>query len=418
MPTVDTIERIFNRSRVRHAQLMAPVLAEREQYLAYLLENGVSRPSVRSTACTLMHLVRLLDLHSMRAVHISEIEQASARWIVDPSAHVTRLVGPKSFEHFTKTACRWFRFHNSLVENRSDDPLDSCLYEFLDFQREKRLSTATIRSRRAVVSDLFSWMRFHGMPLSQMTAGDVEGYMEGKRAAGCKPRTIAGICNRLRSFFRYAELRGWVGTAIAHDIHGPRVPRFAAAAQGPAWKDVRRLLESNDEGSPHPSRSTAMLFLFSIYGLRVSEVAGLVLEDFDWVNETFTVRRAKRGRIQQFPIQFEVGEAILKYLKDERPICNSRYVFVTLRPPFRRVGTQSIQNMVSRRMKMLGVQSKRMGPHSLRHACATQLLHKGMSLREIADFLGHRDLRSVSIYAKLDVRALRKVADFTLMEIL
>jgi integrase/recombinase XerD len=185
MPTVGVIERIFNWSRVRHAQLMAPVLAEREQYLAYLLENGVSRPSVRSTACTLMHLVRLLDLHSMRAVHISEIEQASARWIVDPSAHVTRLVGPKSFEHFTKTACRWFRFHNSLVENRSDDPLDSCLYEFLDFQREKRLSTATIRSRRAVVSDLFSWMRFHGMPLSQMTAGDVEGYMEGKKAAGC-----------------------------------------------------------------------------------------------------------------------------------------------------------------------------------------------------------------------------------------
>jgi hypothetical protein len=99
------------------------------------------------------------------------------------------------------------------------------------------------------------------------------------------------------------------------------------------------LLESNDEGSPHPSRSTAMLFLFSIYGLRVSETAGLVLEDFDWVNETFTVRRAKRGRIQQFQIQFEVGQAILKYLKDERPICHSRYVFVILRPPFRRVGT-------------------------------------------------------------------------------
>ena len=55
MPSVGIIDRIFNWSRVRHAQLMAPVLAEREQYLAYLLENGVSRPSVRSTACTLMH---------------------------------------------------------------------------------------------------------------------------------------------------------------------------------------------------------------------------------------------------------------------------------------------------------------------------------------------------------------------------
>ena len=136
-------------------------------------------------------------------------------------------------------------------------------------------------------------------------------------------------------------------------------------------------------------------------------------------------RRTGRGQLVEISMQEaclavspEVGEALLTYLKDERPICKSRYVFVTLRPPFRRVGTQSIQNMVSRRMKMLGVQSKKMGPHSLRHACATQLLRKGMSLREIADFLGHRDLRSVSIYAKLDVRALRKVADFTLMEIL
>jgi hypothetical protein len=60
------------------------------------------------------------------------------------------------------------------------------------------------------------------------------GYMEGKRGVGCKPRTIAGICNRLRRLFRYAELRGWVGTAIAHDNNGPRVPRFAAAAQVPA----------------------------------------------------------------------------------------------------------------------------------------------------------------------------------------
>src|SRR5882757_7117597 len=58
-------------------------------------------------------------------------------------------------------------------------------------------------------------------------------------------------CNCLRSFFRYAELRGWVGKAIAQDINGPRVPRYAAAAQGPTWTDVRRLLESKDEGSSH-----------------------------------------------------------------------------------------------------------------------------------------------------------------------
>jgi len=51
-----------------------------------------------------------------------------------------------------------------------------------------------------------------------------------------------------------------------------------------------------------------------------------------------------------------------------------------------------------------------MGPHSLRHACATELLKQGASLREIADFLGHRDCQSVEIYAKFDMQSLLKVA--------
>ncbi len=51
-----------------------------------------------------------------------------------------------------------------------------------------------------------------------------------------------------------------------------------------------------------------------------------------------------------------------------------------------------------------------MGPHSLRHACATRLLRKGSSLQEIADFLGHRDTSSVGIYAKCDLRLMKQVA--------
>jgi alpha,alpha-trehalase len=52
-------------------------------------------------------------------------------------------------------------------------------------------------------------------------------------------------------------------------------------------------------------------------------------------------------------------------------------------------------------MKKLGIESESIGLHSLRHACATQLLRRGSSLRDIADFLGHRDMKSVSIYKYL-----------------
>ena len=66
-------------------------------------------------------------------------------------------------------------------------------------------------------------------------------------------------------------------------------------------------------------------------------------------------------------------------------------------------------------MKRLGIVSAHNGPHALRHACATHSLRRGASLKEIADFLGHRDTKSVAIYAKYDTRSLRKVAAFRLV---
>jgi len=138
------------------------------------------------------------------------------------------------------------------------------------------------------------------------------------------------------------------------------------------------------------------------------------LEDFDWRSETFTVRRAKGGGVQQYPIQYEVGEAILAYLRYGRPRCSCRQVFVTLHLPYRAIGSAGMWLVVAKRMEEMGLETKHRGPHALRHACATYLLKKGHSLQEIAEFLGHRNLQSVGIYAKHDQKALRAVAAFRL----
>jgi len=58
------------------------------------------------------------------------------------------------------------------------------------------------------------------------------------------------------------------------------------------------------------------------------------------------------------------------------------------------------------------------GPHSLRHACATRLINKGVSMKAIADQLGHQSLASTGIYAKVDLTRLRDVADFSLRGLL
>jgi site-specific recombinase XerD len=409
------IESLFVFESTRSRQRSAPLLKEREQYLSYMIDQGVSKQRVRTIASMLLHIIRLMELSSPRSVDMIEIQRASQLWLTDTS-HKMRRLGESSVSSFTYTARNWLRFHNLI--NTPVVPAGSIeviVNEFLHFLNTTRgMSPQTTRTYGSRVFHFLTWAMNRNEQLSTISVANVDDYLERKRIAGWLPRTIAGSCAALRMFFRYAEVRGWSESKLAPAIYSPRIARYDAAPLGPTWKDVRRLLDSKPDTTPAGLRAAAIFSLCAIYAIRRTEIVSFMLSDFDWVNETFTVMRAKRGRVQQFPIQFDVGETILRYLQHGRPPCSCRHLFVTLRPPYRPVSPATLWGIICLRMKRLGITSEHFGAHSLRHACATQLLNKGSSLRDIADFLGHRDMKSVSIYAKYDVRSLRQVAAFSL----
>ena len=126
------------------------------------------------------------------------------------------------------------------------------------------------------------------------------------------------------------------------------------------------------------------------------------------------VTRPKPRRKQSYPLSYIVGEAILRYLTEVRPRVPYRQVFLTLKAPVRPVGSGSLYDLVSDRLLAMDVSLKHHGPHSLRHACAVRLLANGLSMKEIADHLGHRKLDTTRVYAKVDLPGLRQVADFEL----
>jgi site-specific recombinase XerD len=68
--------------------------------------------------------------------------------------------------------------------------------------------------------------------------------------------------------------------------------------------------------------------------------------------------------------------------------------------------------MVATRLRDSGIKVERNGAHTLRHACATRLLAEGLSLKAIGDQLGHVSPDATRIYAKVDLIALRHVANF------
>ena len=70
--------------------------------------------------------------------------------------------------------------------------------------------------------------------------------------------------------------------------------------------------------------------------------------------------------------------------------------------------------MIRRRMDRAGIAAERRGTHALRHTAAQHLLDRGASMKVIGDYLGHRSPRSTKTYARLDLNALREVANFDL----
>jgi integrase/recombinase XerD len=401
---------------VRLRQREAPLRTEREHYLSHLLYQGTSKAYVRVVASRLLHINRLLHLNTLRNVHTAELELATLGWISYIRSHQTRVVGASTAYTFRNTAEKWLRFHNLLVLPAiATHPFDIVFADFIHFIKvTQQMSLDSIRNHRSKVSHFLAWARERHDQVSEISLSNVDEYLEGKRTTGLQPRSMAAHCQSLRTFFQYTGNKGLSDAKIARGIKSPRIPRSDELPKGPSWSDVRRLLRFAADEKSADLRTTAILFLCSIYGLRGIEVRGLTVDNFDWVNETFSVQRAKGGKIQEFPIQFEVGEALLRYLRKSRPLCSSRHLFVTLKPPYRAMNQTVLSKIVGVRMKSLGITLAHYGTHSLRHACATQLLRQGSSLIEIADFLGHGDIKSVSIYAKLDMRSLWQVAAFSL----
>jgi integrase len=177
---------------------------------------------------------------------------------------------------------------------------------------------------------------------------------------------------------------------------------------------VQRLLASTESDRPRDIRDRALIRLFAVYGLRASELRTLRLADLDWENELLHVTRPKPRRRQTYPLSHTVGEALLRYLKEVRPQFPYREVFLTLQAPVQPSSGNSLYCAIADRFRALSISSKHRGPHALRHACTTRLLAKGLSIKEIGDHLGHRQPDSTRVYAKVDLKGLRQVADFDL----
>jgi site-specific recombinase XerD len=174
---------------------------------------------------------------------------------------------------------------------------------------------------------------------------------------------------------------------------------------------VERIIAACDVSSAVSKRDRAILLLLVRLGLRAGDIVQMRLEDIDWKGAWVHVS-GKSRRQTRLPLTQEVGNAIVSYVQEARPRSQSDLLFLRARAPFRGFRSHcAVSMIVAAAIRRAGINPPSRGAaHLLRHSVASSMLRQGASLQEISALLRHRSIETTQIYAKIDVTALRQIA--------
>ena len=394
---------------------LAPLLEDRERYLRAVVASRVVGDIARRVARTQLVLMELLNLPDADIpVRLATMETAVQAWC--------RNVPEVSAADFRRYAFRWLRFLGWLDEPVLDaHPHSRQVAAFAAWTRDDRGLSEATPSNCCYESDrFFARAARRNLMLADITIGDVDEYLAARIADGGLRRTSARAAARcLRSFFRFAETRNWCRPGIAGCILPPLVYPDRPVPKGFDRDEVEKLLATTNGSTSADYRDRAVLMILATCGLRAGKVGALRVDDIDWERDMLRVFRPKTGRTDLFPLTPSVGNALMDYLLNVRPDAGpERALFLTLQAPFRPLKSSAIGMIVRSRANCLGITGKRRGAHALRHAAAQRLVDEGCGVKTAGDFLGHSSPSATATYTRLDLAALRPVADIYLKELL
>jgi site-specific recombinase XerD len=292
-----------------------------------------------------------------------------------------------------------------------DSPLDYVESAFAQYLAlDRGLSHTTVTSYLPFIRRFLSERYGEGpVKLTQLRSNDVTGFVL-RHAYDHSPGSAKLMVAALRGFLRFLSIRGEIATELAACVPAVADWRLATLPKSLESEQVERVLEHCDRQTVVGRRDYAILLLLSRLGLRAKEVVALRLEDINWEAGEITIG-GKGPRQNRMPLLSDIGKALVAYLQNGRPKCSSRRVFIRANAPFKGFANSvAISTIVRRALDRAGLRPPRKGAHLLRHSLAKQMLRAGASLTEIGEILRHRLPNTTEIYAKVDLEALRRLA--------
>ena len=263
----------------------------------------------------------------------------------------------------------------------------------------------------------------------------VEAFLAAKRIDGCRPKTIKGYRERLKLFMTQCskpvqqittdDLREYLAYLVdeRHLMDNSVQAHINTLRSFFSWlvdeDNIRKSpmckiksLKIDKLRSRHPLtveqlelvrdgcrgyKEKALVEFLVSSGCRVSEVAGLRVDDIDWRDRKCKViGKGNKERTVYFSVRAKL--MLQLYIAERR---GGEALFASSRAPYEPLTDRGIEKMISKLGKRIGM-DRPLYPHLMRHTFASHALNCGMELTIIQHLLGHSDPKTTLIYAEID----------------
>jgi integrase/recombinase XerC len=294
---------------------------------------------------------------------------------------------------------------------------------FLDAERD--YSEHTLRAYLGDVRSLIAFALDRGADSpDDVDLALLRAWLGSLAAAGQSRATLARRGASVRAFTGWRHRTGRAATDVGGRLQTPRRGRplpallradqaqalMAAASEPPPdarSTDPAGAAEDDPATWALQLRDAAMVEALYATGMRVSELCGLDVDDYDRDRRLFRVMgKGRKERVVPFGVP--ASRAVDAWLRDGRPRvaapASGPALFLGKRGA--RVGQRQVRQVVYDLLAAID-DAPRVGPHGLRHSAATHLLDGGADLRSVQELLGHATLSTTQIYTHVSVDRLR-----------
>ena len=271
----------------------------------------------------------------------------------------------------------------------------------------KKSSTNTILSYRRDLVKFNKFMEDQGITdVSKMNSTNLNSYMLHMEKEQLATSTISRNVATLKAYFGFLYRDGYVVSDPSTQLKAPKIEKKMPEVI--TMKEVDLLLNQPSVKTNKGVRDRAMLELLYATGMRVSELISLKVSDVN-LNASY-IRCQDENHERIIPFGHVAKTALKNYINDARPAMLERededVLFTNCNgTPMSR---QGFWKLLKKYAKNAGIQAD-ITPHTLRHSFAAHLVANGADLRSVQEMLGHSDISTTQVYARMNNRRIKDV---------